>query len=648
MISNDFRRFLLSCLAFATGLIQCQATSSRPGGDATGLGEVTDRTKRPPNIVYIMADELGYFELSCMGHPHIQTPNIDRMAAEGMRFTQCLAGSSLCAPTRCTLLTGKHSGHASVRSNGGGTPLRAGELTIGSVLKTQGYATGGFGKWGCGGRGSTGVPEEHGFDTFLGYYDQVHAHTYYPAYLVENSQERPLAGNKGGSKGQTYSQYVIHNAAKKFIRDNRDKPFFCYLPVTPPHGLFNIPDEDPAWKIYKDKPWNESSRRYAAMVTMLDRQVGEILTLLEELGLADNTLVMFAGDNGGNDYFRDAGHPRGFHGPNVNPRTGVAFRGHKGNLYEGGLRIPMIARWPGRIAKAQVSDHLCYFPDLLPTFAEIAKAEVPNDIDGISFLPELLGAVAAGRAQAKHEYLYWELGVQIAVRYGDFKAVRAKKSGAWALYDLSKDIAEKDDVAFEHPDLLKKLQGFAAAAHQPVESGTFADRSNHEKDRRAKGVYRRGGKKRSFPKRGVIPRTDWKVLRVGSENTAGGKSARNVLDGDSRTHWHTTFGSDTASHPHELVLDMGAQRRVRGLLYLARQDSSWNGSFGKCEVYVGDNPATLGKEGKPHGMVTFERKRSVQRVAMDPVKGRYLLIRVLSEVADGPWASAAEIGVLGK
>ena len=199
-----------------------------------------------PNIVYIMADELGYYELSCLGHPHIQTPSIDRMAREGMRFTQALAGSSVCAPTRCCLMTGKHSGHTSVRSNGGGTPLRAEELTVASILKQAGYATGGFGKWGCGGRGSTGVPEKHGFDVFFGYYDQVHAHSYYPPYLVRNSMEVPLPGNQGGSQGKVYSHYQIVRGAMEFIRENKDRPFFCYLPITPPHGIFDIPDADPA------------------------------------------------------------------------------------------------------------------------------------------------------------------------------------------------------------------------------------------------------------------------------------------------------------------------------------------------------------------------------------------------------------------
>ena len=204
---------------------------------------------KKPNIVYIMCDELGYYEPSFMGSKTIKTPNIDKLAAEGVWFTQALAGSSVCAPTRCVLMTGKHSGHTSVRVNGGGTPLRANEKTIANMLKEAGYATGGFGKWGCGGRGSTGVPEKHGLDVFLGYYDQEHAHSYYPPYIIRNSEEGLLKGNVGGSTGTNYSHYVIHDEAIEFIRANKDRPFFCYMPITTPHGIFDIPDEDPAWAI---------------------------------------------------------------------------------------------------------------------------------------------------------------------------------------------------------------------------------------------------------------------------------------------------------------------------------------------------------------------------------------------------------------
>jgi len=439
-----------------------------------------------PNVIYIMADELGYFEPAFMGNPNIQTPHLDKLAAEGVVFRNMLAGSSVCAPTRCCLLTGKHSGHTSVRSNGGGTPLRAEEETIASVLKTRGYATGGFGKWGCGGRDSTGVPEKHGFDVFLGYYDQVHAHTYYPRYLIKNSEEVPLAGNRGGSDGQTYSHYVIHEAAMNFIREHRQGPLFAYLPYTPPHGNFNIPDSDPAWAIYKDKPWPEAARRYAAMVTLVDRHVGELLALLKELSIDENTIVFFSGDNGANDYFKSAEHPRGVHGGNKHPTTGVEYRGTKGTLYEGGLRIPFVARWPGKIAPARVSEHLGYFPDVLPTIAEIAGAAAPADVDGISIVPELIGEAAAGRKQPQHDYLYWEINGWTAIRQGRWRAVRPKPNQPWELYNLSSDPSESHDLAAAQPEILEKLTALAAKAHEPVREGTFTSTVRHERDRRAK------------------------------------------------------------------------------------------------------------------------------------------------------------------
>jgi arylsulfatase A-like enzyme len=459
-----------------------------------------------PNIVYFMIDELGYYELSLMGHPDFRTPNIDRLAAEGTRFTQFLAGSSVCAPTRCTFLTGKHTGHCTVRNNGGFDPLLADEYTIGSVLRDAGYATGGFGKWGNGGRGTSGVPETHGFDVFFGYYDQVHAHTYFPRYLIRNSEEVPLPGNTGDPHdGQTFSQYRIFDQSKEFIRANKDRPFFAYLCWTPPHGRWGLPKDDPSWVLYKDKPWSDDQEIYAAMVNLIDREVGDIRKLLEELGIADKTFIFFTGDNGGHEYFADKDHPRGFFGPNVNPKTGVDFRGGKGNLYEGGLRVPAIACWPGHVAAGRVSDQLGYFPDLLPTFAELARAEIPKDTDGLSLVPTLLGEQAAGREQLQHPYLYWEIGNQTAVRMGLWKAYRrGADQAAWQLYDLSKDIGETTDVAAQNPDVLAKLRAFAAEAHRPMPHGEVYDRALVEKDRNYLGKPARPKAKtpRSANKRG--------------------------------------------------------------------------------------------------------------------------------------------------
>ena len=301
----------------------------------------------PPNIIYIMLDEWGYFESGHMGHKELLTPNIDQFAAEGMRFTNAYAGAPVCGPTRCVLLTGLHSGHTSVRANNGFAPIRADEPTLASMLKPKGYATGGFGKWGIGGRGTSGVPEKHGFDEFFGYYDQVHAHNFYPSYLVRNSEEMPLPGNDGKSfyKGDTHAQIEIFKESKEFIRENKSQPFFCYQPWTPPHGLWGIDEDDPSWQIFKDKPWkagqqtDRDARVYAAFLHMVDRQLGEMIALLQELEIDDNTLIFLCGDNGGQDYFKSKEHPHGFFAPNLNPATGERFRAGKGSLYEGGLKF---------------------------------------------------------------------------------------------------------------------------------------------------------------------------------------------------------------------------------------------------------------------------------------------------------------------
>jgi arylsulfatase A-like enzyme len=439
---------------------------------------------RPPNVVYFIIDELGYYELSCMGHKDHQTPNVDRLASEGVRFTQCLAGGPVCAPTRCALLTGKHGGHMTIRANGGFDPLREGEETLGSVFKRAGYATGGFGKWGNGARGTSGVPEKHGFDIFFGYYDQTHAHTYFPRYLVRNSQEVPLAGNNGDPhKGQTFSQYQIFAESKKFIRENKDQPFFAYLCWTPPHGQWGMPADDPSFQLYKDKSWKRDAQIYAAMVNLIDRELGEIRGLLSELGLDKNTIIVFSGDNGAARYFPDAEHPDGIFSPNVDPKTGVKFRGFKGQLYEGGLRVPYMVYWPGHIEGGRVSDHLCYFPDVMPTLCELTGSSPPKEADGVSFAPALLGEKAAGHKQPEHDFLYWEHVQQVAVRQGPWKAIQPTRGGQWELYNLGSDISETKDLAAQQPQLLGKLKAFAKDAHKPQQIGEIYDRALVEKDR---------------------------------------------------------------------------------------------------------------------------------------------------------------------
>lgn len=300
-----------------------------------------------------------------------------------------------------------------------------------------------------------------------------------------------LEGNTGALyEGQTFSHHRIFEEAMAFIRQHKDQPFFCYCPWTPPHGLWGLPEDEPSWQKYKHEKWDagyqmrkDEAQRYAAMVNMIDRQIGQILDLLKELTIDDHTVVFVCGDNGGNTYFANDKHPHGFFGPNVDPKTGTVFRGRKGLLYEGGLRVPFFARWPGKIKPGTVTDHLGYFPDIMPTLAALARAECPDDIDGISIAPTLLGNRRAGSKQANHEYLYWEYGGQVAVRWKQWKAYKPRKGG-WELYDLSADVEEKADLASKRPEILERLKGYAATAHTPHVPGEIVDEALCMKDHR--------------------------------------------------------------------------------------------------------------------------------------------------------------------
>ncbi len=420
-----------------------------------------------PNIVFIMADDLGYAELGCYGQKKIKTPNIDRLAAEGVKFTQAYAGCTVCAPSRSVLMTGLHMGHTPVRANGGGIPLLPEDVTVAEVLKKAGYATGCFGKWGLGDIGTTGVPTKQGFDEFFGYLHQIHAHYYYPDYLWDGETEFPLKGNENDGRKQ-YSHDIIMKRALSFIRRNADRPFFCYLPVTIPHVELFAPDG--AMQQYKGKfaepsPFVDPSGHavdqplprttHAAMISCLDKSVGELMTMLRQLNLDDNTIVFFASDNGGTN---GGGIDAEFFNSNG------PLRNYKTTLYEGGIRVPMVARWPGHIAPGTTSNLVCYFPDVMPTFAELAGAGryVPGHIDGISIVPELLAGKTAGAKQKHHKYLYWEYGRGLkfkqAVRMGNYKAVRSNPNSPLRLYDLSADIGETTDIAGQDPEIVAKIK----------------------------------------------------------------------------------------------------------------------------------------------------------------------------------------------
>ena len=399
---------------------------------------------RKPNIIFIMVDDMGYHDLGCYGSKTIETPNIDRMAAEGMRFTDCYSGDTVCASARSTLMTGLHLGHTPVRGNSGGVPLFPEDVTVAEVLKQAGYVTGGFGKWGLGNQAHDGAAERQGFDLFYGYYNQWHAHTYY-THLFRNSEKVELNGR--------YTHHAIFDETIQFIKDNQDKPFFLYCPWTPPHANYEIPEDEPAWAKYKDKPWGRDAKVAAAMDTMMDRQVGEITALLKELKIYDNTIMFFTSDNGAAQRFDGVHNSCG------------EMQGFKRSLNEGGIRVPMIVRWPGKIKAGQVSGQPWYFPDVMPTLAEIADvaARVPDDIDGISVLPTLL---ATGE-QKQHEYMYWQFGVR-AVRSGKWKGIA--KGGKLHLYDLSNDIGERHELSAQFPEVAARLKHYTDIAYREPRS----------------------------------------------------------------------------------------------------------------------------------------------------------------------------------
>lgn len=419
---------------------------------------------RPPNIVFIMADDLGYGDVGCYGQQMIQTPVLDRLAAEGLRFTSCYAGSTVCAPSRCVLMTGMHTGHARVRGNAR-VPLEPEDITVAEVLKSAGYTTGIFGKWGLGEPNSTGVPTRQGFDQWFGYLNQRHAHNYYPEYLWRNTEQVTLSKNKDGQR-TTYSQDLIMKEALAFIRSTGEGPFFLYLPFTLPHANnergregMEIPSDEP----YSDRDWPPQQRNHAAMITRFDSDVGLVMQALAERGVDEQTIVFVTSDNGP--------HREGGADPDFFSSAGP-LRGIKRSLTDGGIRVPMIVRWPQKIAAGTTSDQAWSFQDFLPTAAELAGAETPPGIDGISMVPTLLGPQQAGRSQPEHEYLYWEFherGFKQAVRLGPWKGIRTKRGNPLELYHVVSDIGEENDVAEEHPELVAKIENILETARTPSE-----------------------------------------------------------------------------------------------------------------------------------------------------------------------------------
>jgi len=450
-----------------------------------------------PNIVYILADDLGYGDLSCYGQKHFQTPNIDRLAKEGMLFTQHYSGCPVCAPSRSSLMTGQHTGHTPIRGNKewkpeGQWPLPASSITIPEMLKSVGYTTGGFGKWGLGFVGTEGDPNSQGIDQFYGYNCQRLAHNYYPGHLWDNQQKIVLAGNAGDQFGE-YAPELIQQHVLQFIENNKNKPFFLYYANTIPHAELLLPQKNmeafrgkllpeksfkgtnPGDKGFREGPYGtqpEAHAAFAAMVTKLDQQVGEVLDKLKELGLDSNTLVIFSSDNGP--------HQEGGADPDYFDSNGP-LRGYKRDLYEGGMREPMLARWPGKIKAGSRSEHISAFWDVMPTIAALTGAKTPANIDGISFLPTLLSQ----KGQQQHDYLYWEFHEQKgrqAVRKGNWKLVcyqvQDPAKATTELYDLGSDIGETKNVAGLHPEIVEELSALMKGARTPSEVFTFRSETN--------------------------------------------------------------------------------------------------------------------------------------------------------------------------
>jgi len=437
---------------------------------------------RKPNVVFILADDLGYGDLGSYGQQLIETPRLDRMAAEGLRFTDFYAGSTICAPSRCVLMTGKHLGHAHVRGNAGGAggmtrqSLRDEDVTIAEVMRAAGYSTALIGKWGLGELDEPGHPLKQGFETFYGYLNQVHAHNYYPEFLWRDrsreslrnvvEREREYAGFRGGwaTERKSYSHDLFMNEALSWIRRRRDEPFFLYLPLTIPHAnseaTRGVGDgaEVPDHGIYSDLRWPSPDRGQAAMITRMDRGVGEILDLLVELDIAQDTLVLFSSDNGPHNA---AGHnPTRF-----NPSG--PLRGMKRDLYEGGIRVPLLAWRPDVIQPGRVSDHVGYFGDVMATLSELVGQPTPAGTDSLSFLPTLTGK----GEQAEHEFLYWEYyqgDSAQAIRIGNWKGVRKPMlTGPIELYDLSTDPGEKYNIAGSAANVIEAMKHTMEREHEP-------------------------------------------------------------------------------------------------------------------------------------------------------------------------------------
>lgn len=435
-----------------------------------------------PNIVYIMCDDMGYGQLGCYGQKMIKTPRIDSMAQEGLLLSDYYSGTAVCAPSRCSLMTGRHVGHTYIRGNKeyptGQEPIPDATITVAEKMKKAGYATALIGKWGLGYPGSEGEPNKQGFDFFYGYNDQKHAHNHFPSFILKNEERIELKNSKGNEV--EYTQYMLTAEAKKFIKQNEKNPFFLYLAYVIPHSKLQIPAEDPCFLQYKDKDWPLPQKKHAGMISRLDADVGSIMDYLKELGLAKNTLVIFTSDNGAHkeggakpDFFKDSG----------------PLRGIKRNMYEGGIRVPFVAWWPGTIEAGRRSAHLAAHWDLMPTACDMAGVTEPENIDGISYLPLLKGEL---KKQKKHDYLYFELHwpTKRGVRVGDWVCLQEKTSSInpevdkTELYNLKDDLGQQNNLASKYPEKLQEMKAILKKAHVPAKLFEFGKQKPQRKKKK--------------------------------------------------------------------------------------------------------------------------------------------------------------------
>lgn len=445
-----------------------------------------------PNVIFLMVDDIGQHDLGCYGGEWIPTPNLDRLAGEGTRFTDCYAGTAVCAPSRSVLMTGQHAGHTRVRGNhatvggawvddedwhGGGrhtVPLQGTDTTIAEVMSAAGYATGAVGKWGLGDLGTEGMPTRQGFDSFYGYLDQVHAHDYYTDFLVRNEEREPIEENRsvgndaigapeyrGGERSEgIHTHEVFIEESLEYVREHADEDFFLYLPWTVPHAPYLVPE----FADFVEEEWSDMEKGYASMVAWIDRSVGRLLDCLQAEGIDEETIVFFCSDHGPAE--QNCGEPFESTGP---------LRGYKRDLYEGGIRTPMLVRWPGHVPAGRVDDSSWYYPDVLPTMAELAGYEaslggLDVETDGHSVLRTLLG----DSQPLYRRYLYWEFpkqgetgtGLAQAARFDDWKAVRGTQDAPTELYDLSTDIGERDDLSDERPEVVGRFERYFEQAHE--------------------------------------------------------------------------------------------------------------------------------------------------------------------------------------